>query len=573
MPKFFGDLHPAVYMMMAVAAFSATPVLFNLGDAGESPFLFTSIYQGSTVMGLVTAILFINKKLSLKWAVNEVIKSRYKTILMLISVIGSCGFVLFAWGFAFVDVSIAAVLYETWPIFLIFLMSRLFRDTKRYRPITLDTWIFAVLALAGVALVILSHNDARPSLLEIGNNFTHPKTLFGAILVLTAAICGAARIACTLKVGNLLAKEHSHSEDRREEIAFASAMTCICVIIAGGVFCLIGLFAGEEISSPQLIYAIMSGIANSIGIVTLRTANLATKNLGLNSLAYATPLLTLIWLWVLSLLDVSHLDYLIIGAMGIVAANLLINTKPDKRIAYNALVVSLWLFGTIIYFHVGYETEVPLELPVTVFILVLSFRVDRLVRRTSQEEAWVFNAFHRLRHMASKRQIDYAAGETLLKIDRHKTPEELAGAYRQLVEKLALAERKVDNRDEITEIRHMVDSLAHSRQQGAHFGELVAIAIAGGLIVVGLLFFNEKHDIYSDLASFLLSSVVVFLFFNIVDLQNDRRDPILIGRIWRYEVKFDDAVSKYGQQKFSVVISAVIVVVFAVLFTGVFKSI
>ena len=98
----------------------------------------------------------------------------------------------------------------------------------------------------------------------------------------------------------------------------------------------------------------------------------------------------------LSILDVPHPDYLIIGAMAIVASNLLINAKADMRVAYSALVISLWVFGTFVYFHDGYTTEVPLELTVTVFILVLSFRVDRLARRTSREEEWVFEAFRRL---------------------------------------------------------------------------------------------------------------------------------------------------------------------------------
>ena len=450
------------------------------------------------------------------------------------------------------------------------LMSFLFKDSQRYRKISVDTVIFAFVAIAGVALVILSQNDTPQPLLEVGNDFASFGTLLGAFLVLMAAIGGAVRTPCTLKLGSLLADKYSDSEGRETaEFVFATVMTCIALLITGGVLCVIGFILSETISWHQLFYAIMGGFfVSSIGIVALRAANLTTDDLGVNALAYAAPLVTLVWLWMLSILDVPHPDYLVIGAMGIVASNLLINAVADKRIAYSALVVSLWAFGTIIYFHEGYVTDVPLELPVTVFILVLAFRVDRLARRTSQEEAWVFEAFHKLRLMAANRQIDYAAGETLLKIDRHKTPEELAGAYRRLVGKLAQASKSEKARTETTEIRRLVDNLAHSRQQGAHFGELVAIFLVGGLIVGGLLFFNGDRGFYSEITSFLLSSVVVFLFFNIVDLQNDRRDSVLIGRKGRYEVKFDGAVSKYKQQRIAVVVSAVIVVVFGLLFAG-----
>ena len=566
--RFFGH-PPALYMIAAVVSFSIIPVLFDVGNAADSPFLFSGIWQGSVGLGIGAVILLARKRLPVKPTAFKGIISHCWTWLMLISVIVHCGGVLFAFGLAYVDVSMAAILHETWPVILIVLVSRFFKNTDRYRPLTWGTWSFVTLALAGVTMVILSHNEAPHPLLAIGSNFSSMETWIGVLLVSMAALFAAAR-SCTFLIGASLAREHSTEKHREAaEIVFVIIVTCICQIFAGIVLCSFGWGLSETISSHQLEYAIFGGLVVSpFGLVAFRAANMTTKNLGVNALAYATPLVTLLWLWMTSTLNVSHWDYLIIGAMGIAAANLLINAKADKRIAYSALVVSLWVFGTIIYFHEGYTTDVPLELPVTVFILVLAFRVDRLARRTSQEESWVFEAFQRLKVMASRRQIDCMAGETLLKIDRHKTPEELAWAYRRLVVNLERAGKRECAVDEVRDIRHMVDSLAHSRQQGAHFGELVAIFFAGSLIVGGLLLFNGEREIYSDFASFLLSSVVVFLFFNIVDLQNDRRDQILIRRNGRYEVKFDDAESKYGQQKIAVGVSSVIVVVFGFMFAS-----
>ena len=605
---FLGSLHPALYMMVAVVAYSAFPVLFSLGSAGESPFLFTGIYQGSTGVALGAVMLLFKRRLLPNPAVIEDIRSHFdwkslfkparvegnwtyhKTRLMLASTAGYCGFVLFALGLAFVDVSVAAILYETWPLFWILVMSFLFYDKRkkqgqqRYGTITASV-IFGFLAFAGVALVILSHNDNPQPVLAIGSDFTNIKTLVGVIFVLLAAICVAA-IAGASKIGEVLAKEHSIAKDRNvEEVVFVIFVNCICLVIASGVLCVIGLVRSETISSHQLLYATLIGLfVNSIGIVALRVANKKTKNLGVNALAYATPLVTLLWLWMLSILDVMHLDYLIIGAMGIVAANVLINAKADKRIAYGALVVSLWVFGTFIYFHDGYATDVPLELPVTVFILVLSFRVDRLVRRTAQEEAWVFEAFRRLESLAVKRQISRGAwGDLLLEIDRHETQDDLTRSYENLARYLAEQMKEASKArgavatrgavDEIAGIRHLVDNLAHSRQQGAHFGEIVAIGLTGTLIIAGLLVFNGEREVYGEITSFVLSSVLVFLFFNILDLQRDRRDKILEfgggDHGGEYIVKFDDnAKNRKWQQWISVVTSAVIVIVFAWLLTG-----
>ena len=569
-----GGWHPWVYMIIAVVSFSAVPVYFKLGNAEESPFLFTGIWLCSVAIGTGTAIMLGKKTLLLKPEVVGGIKSQCKSWLMLVSVLGQCGSVLFAVGLAFVDVSVAAILYETWPIFLMALMVFLFRGTDRYTRISAGTMLFVVIAFAGVAMVILGQSNTSPVLPKIGSDLSVPRTLIGAILVLVAAGTWAAHSACTLKMGVLLAKKHERLENiGAGEIVFTVAMTCIALVVSGIVLCVIGLVMSETFSRHQMLYAVLGAIlVDSIGAVAFRAANLKTKDLGLNALSYATPLVALAWLWALSILNVSHPDYLVIGAMGIVASNLLINSLASNRIAYKALVVSLWVFGTVIYFTDGYATDVPLELPVTIFILVLAFRVERLTRRTSQEEGWMFEAFRRLELLAARERIGGIEWRNLLLIiDRHKTAEELEKAYDSLAGKLARhitaadTDRKVA--DEITHIRHLVDNLAHSRQQGTRFGEIVAIAMAGGLIVVGLLFFNGDREFYGEIVSLLLSSVVVFLFVNIVDLEWDRRDRILKRTGREFKVKFDDVSNREAQQVVSVVTSAVMVFVFAWLFT------
>ena len=575
--RFLGGWHPAFYMMIAVVAYSAIPVLFKLGDADESPFLFTGIWHFSVGIGVGLAILQFNRKRLFNKEVYEGIKSECKTGLMLASVVGRCGYVSFALGLVFVDVSIAAILFETWPLFLILLMSRLFKASERYDPVSLGTFIFVGLAIAGVVLVTLSQNDSAQHFAAIGPDLVTPRTLLGAAFVLIAAICAAMDGAGTLKMGDSLSKQHWPPKSREAgEVVFATVMTCLCSLFSGGLLCVIGWSLSEAISLRQLYYAIMSGIAvYSIGGIAFRAANSTTDDLGVNTLAFATPLVALIWLWMFSVLGVPRLDYLIIGAMGIVVSNLLINVKASERVAYKALVVSLWVFGTVVYFHEGYATEIPLELPVTIFILVLAFRVDRLVRRTGQEEEWVFDVFHRLESLASERQSDIKVSNalmqtsnTLMRIDKYKTTKDLTEAYEDMVEKLERARAVGIAAGEIMEIRRLVDKLAHSRQQGSRFGETVAIALTGGLIVTGLLFFNGDRELYGDITSFLLSSVVVFLFFNIVDLQRDRKDETLIVKGGRYIVNFEGVASREKQQVISVVTSAVIVIVFGLLYAA-----
>ena len=580
--KFLSGPYAAYHMMLAVVAYSLTPVLFDLGGAEESPMMFTAVWLFSFAMGTAAAILVFKRRLILGQQAIEDIKSCYKHWEMWVSTPAYCGFALFALGLAFVDVSIAAIIFETWPVFWILILSILFSDKtkaadeQRFGAVT-SALLFGTLALFGVGLVILSYNAAPNPLEQIGSEFASRGTLLGAGLVVLASICGAADGAGPLKLGSKFAKKHSGTEKlRTRELIFASALNAVCAVIASGALYAIGWSISETLSLHQVFYAFINGFfVFTIGGFAFRAANLNTNDLGVNALAYATPLVTLVWLWMLSTLDVPHLDYLLIGAMGIVSANLLINVKASIRDAYKALVVSLCVFGAIVYFTEGTATDVPLELPVTIFILVLAFRVERLARRTSQEEGWVFEAFRRIEALAYKKQIDKEEWETLqkrnlLKIDRHEKPTELTDAYEGLAEYLSAQAEKsvrlVGAYNEITGVRHIVDKLAHSRQQGSRFGEIVAIFLAGALIVLGLLSFNGGRDVYGEITSFVLSSVIVFLFFNILDLEKDRRDRVLKEKGGRYIVKFDDASNRKGQQRIAVVTSGVIVIVFVALF-------
>ena len=510
---------------------------------------------------------------------------------------------------------------------------RRFKYFIRYMSLSYSSLILVVPALAGVALIILSHIDTHQLPLAIGTVFDSPGTWLGVTLVLAAVLFRMVAVACEKELGTHLAitlaaerkisenemkeiKESDIQPNENEEIVLTEFVTCISRVIAGATLCVIGWIFTESISMHQMLCAIVSSLVSSIGWAFFqmflsrreKAQNLIVNKvpLYLEALAYIKPMVIVLFLLALSLIDVAHLDYLFIGALGIMVSNLLIRIAGSKRGAYKALMVSLWAFGTITYIFEGYATEVPLELPVTIFILVLAFRVARLVRRTDQEEEWVIDMFHRIRLIDSKQKSGsevsktlVKAAESLLRIDQHRVPKELEQSYRNMVMLLEKVDRhmvmpskKIDwdkgPVDEISEIRRLVDRLAHSRQQGSRFDEKVAICLTGMLIVGGLLFFNGDGDLYSEITSFVLSSIVVFLFFNILDLENDRRDRTLRDRTLedkerrrdktprdtygRYIVTFEDAGNREREQ-ISVVISAVIVVVFAVLFTGVFKSI
>ena len=402
-----GWLQPAFYMVIAVASFSALPVLLKLGDAEESPFLFASIWLGSLAMKSGAEFLVWQRRLPPNTVLIKDIIIQCKTRLMLASVLGHSGFALFALGLAFVNVSIAAILYGTWPLFLFFFFPRI-----NSSPIV--TLAFVFIAIISGLLVIISHNDILNPWLAIADVIGDSRTLLGVILVLMAAGCVAVSVYASI-MGALRTEKHLPTEDRETaKFAFTTATTSIGMVIASVVLCMAGLIASETISLHQLIYAALGGpIVNLIGTVAFRAASSNPSNFGANALSFAHPLVTLLWLWLLSLLHVPHLDYLIIGTMGIVASTLLSDANPYSRFAYVVFAVSLWGSGTVVYFFEGFSSPVSLELPVTVFILILAFRLDRLVQRTGQEEEWVFDVFHKLESLTPVGQPDSKVSKTM----------------------------------------------------------------------------------------------------------------------------------------------------------------
>ena len=94
-------------------------------------------------------------------------------------------------------------------------------------------------------------------------------------------------------------------------------------------------------------------LLHASGGILFRLSNLVTENLGVNSLNYAIPILSLTWLWAFSEVSVIRADYLVIGTIAIVAANLLINLDTEIPLRFEALLLCLAAFGATIYLVVN----------------------------------------------------------------------------------------------------------------------------------------------------------------------------------------------------------------------------
>ena len=230
-----------------------------------------------------------------------------------------------------------------------------------------------------------------------------------------------------------------------------------------------------------------------------------------------------------------NFNFLVIGATAIISANLLLNFEAEIRLGYKALILALWFCGTFIYLRQGigfYDYFNLIEVAVVIFILVLSFRTDRFVRRTTNEENSVLEIRQKIFTFVDNKEIKRRSLDSLLQISSYKSLKGLENSYNELKNSLTTAKSKIKDKKLFTEILGKIDMLVHSKQQGINFGELTALFILTFITTGGILFLFPSGvegwaGFFVEMFAFLMASTVLFLFFNILDLQKDRNHPIL----------------------------------------------
>ena len=564
-----------LYMVVAVVLFSALPITFSIGGASNAPFLFVALMELSAFISSVI-YLFREYKKKTNQATLKIILNNLRHPAIFLGVFGLFTYVLFAFALRYVDEAVAAVLIGTSHIFTVILMARLFDEEERYAKFTTQKWFLFAVALVGVGFVIFSQSSSIDN--AVGELFTFA-ALGGVGLLLVAAFLAAIGLPANQLWGSYVSRKVNDDD----EIFYTVVASSIGLAIGVFVLIVIGLSSGENIQSiggVGVLSAITYGLlGHGVGHIFFRIANARTTNLGINALFYLIPAVSLIWLALASRIDVPRIDWLIIGVIAIIVANLLLNFKAEIRSAYKALIIAVWVCGMAVYLHDGLPLSNYAEtigVISTLFILILVFRADRLVRRTTDEEKSVFLLFHGLKTLAKKRGMDDDARNQLRAIDEHTKPEQLRAAYQKLKKHFITArEQHPEHEEKLEQLEAEIDTLVHSKQQGVNFGELIALGFITFIMVSALLLFKPPgltgwDGLFTEISSFLLATVIVFLFSNIFDLQHDRTNAIL-GKEEdsdSHTVAFDDATSRVGERWVSVGVCAAITLAYIWLFLG-----
>ncbi len=574
-------------MLLFVAIFSLVPLMIDVGGGSENPFLMNAVWRFGGVLGGLAYLLVRFRSLIFDRHNFLNMVSQSFGWMMFFAAFGKFEFVWYALSTRFIDISAAAILYETWPILMVFVMSWLFRGESRYRRITAGTALLLVLCFLGYVFVIASEAEKFDNL----ESTERLELVLGVGLVVFAAVIGGVHNAVIFRWGAKLSERlfYSGKSDSYDSVGLFGILLGQVV---SQLFCLfpsfaIGFATGESLSRQMVIPALIAGIlVSGISDILFRKANSITDNLGVNAIAYSTPVAGLAWLVAFGRVGDVSIDLLTIGAVALISANLLINFEAEVRFGFKALIIALWSCGAFVYLRDDFMHLLPFHdwlwhretylgsvgLSATVFILLLTFRVARLAPRTQDEDNRVFALHRAVELLASRNLISPETSEHIRSVDSARNPEELRIAYTQA--KLCFARAAAvyhpdADRKLLADAETQLNMMVHSRQQGVDFGELFALMVFGGSTVLLSLLSRPEVTGWTafiyEIFSVLFPAVIVFLIVSVWDLHRDRAELVLATRSGEegYGVIFRDPKNRRFERTVSTIIGLGIAATYA----------
>ena len=559
----------AIFLVLSVRfAFGPKATVRNLTVSA----LFPKVLQGEPILRKLARSSF--SLLSPRW-----IRRKVKTPMFWILVTNPTYFFL-AWATAFVDTAVASVVLETWPLIMIFTLTYYGRTTSTSTASDrIDkTKAFAIaIAPIGIAIVILGQTGG------FQETWTSDirQVAAGVGLAFVAAFLAGISPVATIRYGeHQLQQEQLDTSQTHDDTTVALRLTWYSILgllVADIVHIPIALalslltFGGAtSISSEIVLGGLAIGALFGLGGILLRTANSIGDNPNRNSVLFLTPILSLVWLlW--RGVQIPRLDLFYLGAALVIAVIIVVRNDPDQerdtmrysevparstRLSFMTLILSIWLFGTLLLLRdesfvqerlswYGGEYWGLVALSATVFALIFGFRTSRLASRVNKEEDTMLRIFRTYEHLVKKDQMDPGILKSLRNLYR-SGPRSIEATYHDTRRHILRYTNGLDDSSEadhrLLEIESELDALAHSKQRGREFVELVALALLALITIVLGIGARPQNlqpvltrpvellwtGFLSEVFVMLFLSTITFLLLGLFDQHRDRDLPLVV---------------------------------------------
>ena len=348
-------------MLFTVLSWSSIPLCVQLAGGGGSPFWFNlGARLGFCVVCVLFLLLVFGRSLRHPGVVRAVV-ARLPSRLFLVATLGTFERGFYALSLRFIDVSLAVAVYDLSPVMMVLFLARLYRLDGRYRELSLVLIPAGMLGVLGVMLVGGSEDG---KLWSIGGDGLG-RLVAGLFIVMVGALANSLTVfgfrwgtelsrdpgfRCVFHVGGGVGAAGNGAaglgerregnggpgQDRRVEekkaemggVVIGFLLVSLVSVVVSGVVAGVG---GEPFRLGRLGAAFGGGLLVGAGCLTWRKANLSVRDLGSNLMLYLIPVFSLTWLVVASQVRPVRLDYLALGVVCVVGANLLVNVTAGRK--------------------------------------------------------------------------------------------------------------------------------------------------------------------------------------------------------------------------------------------------
>ena len=323
-------------VMFLTAVLFALVMVVLARTGGESPFVLAAS------LGLVCWLVFLVAgvamygRLLVQRGVMVYLLRRFLSPAPFLVVLGYMDFSILAYSFRYADPQVVGVLFEVWPVFLILVVARFSGD--RYDRIGWPLMGGLVLSFFGVALVLSSVAGGPAGLLGLMLGSGWRGLVLAALLPLGAAgVSGftgftwvwAARTAQRDDVPAAVRSGRTQEDVDRFFLYMCPCFTAFChlVVVLVMAFATGQLGSGEPVPVSLVLWGVACGVGYGVGGLLWRLSTCLTRNVGVHSVCYVTPVCTLLLMWAWGLVVGVGLPYLALGVALVVLGNLSVSFR------------------------------------------------------------------------------------------------------------------------------------------------------------------------------------------------------------------------------------------------------
>lgn len=434
-----------VLMGISIFAYSLFPLIGALSTQTLSPWIFIGL---SHIVSFLTFACFVIASSGGQDRVLKAVQACRKDAalgwyLLLDGILNPISHFLLFFSFLHISKTNATVIFETWPLFGMLGTTLLMK--AHFESLSKRSFVLGVVALLGLALVVWA-GQGHDATTSGASSFT-----LGTVAAAGAAIAMAMSVAVHVKARMIIGKLPQMRRAALTTNVLTKAITALIFLIVA-----LAWQPWPEIAQidPRLwLFILLNGaFIVSIGSITYSEALAIGGRSDVILLWYLTPLLAVIWLWLLGLGDIT--ETLVLGGLFIISANVLLHARADDGPAYVAVFLTLCVAGTVIHLMPALPLRdfLPstslielISLPLGIFGILTGFVLGRKFARQQEQEEAILDIVpslssdempHLEATLCAERQSDIDLHFAHLYRSAHERTPDLAVALRRLRVKL-----------------------------------------------------------------------------------------------------------------------------------------